>query len=352
MSRIGCISVLALATGLGLLAGRAGAGGGFPRSGPDLRPDNIALVGDEIQVVVRTSSYTRGPGFMGGPTGRDYDFHFYLVRYRLPREAGKAAEWVETHELLSPAGRPWGDRSYATYLIGFAADRVVRVQHPLEKRIDLYGPDAKTGRWKILASWEPTGQFFISQDGRYLIPDAARPTVLDLATLEEADAKSTPPELVLDSFGGKDDGDFHVYDRRTGRVRLLPRNNTPNDEKAYDLTDGRLVGGRPLFLGVSKFSFNIVPNVRGYRMAVLDSQGKALHETVVPAENWQWVCYRLAGDHLGGRAPPRAIPLTNLGQLSTAVQIWDYQTGAMKEVGLKLVDEFERSGRQFLPKKR
>src|SRR5450755_2506701 len=88
-------------TALGIL-GACPIAGASPESGPDLRPDVIALFGDEIQVIVRTSIYTRVSGFMGGPAGRDYGYHFYLVRYRLPRGAGKPAEWIETQELLSP----------------------------------------------------------------------------------------------------------------------------------------------------------------------------------------------------------------------------------------------------------
>ena len=87
--------------------GTAQAGG---RSSPSLRISDIALVGDEIQLVAQASTHTRGLAIFGGPTNRVSNVHDYFVRYRLPKEAGKPPQWIETHEILSAHGKPFGDR--------------------------------------------------------------------------------------------------------------------------------------------------------------------------------------------------------------------------------------------------
>jgi hypothetical protein len=316
----------------------AQAGG---RISPSLRITDVALVGDEIQLVAQAGINTRGPAIFGGPTSRLSNVHDYFLRFRLSKDPRKPPEWAATHEILSAKGTPFGDRNPGTYLLGFAPDRLVRIDGNDRERIELIGIDPETKHWKILAVWRPKGRFLISQSGRYLILDPAKAAVLDLATMKEADAKTTPQVLPLFAMKGVpgDTGVFHLFDRKTGTAKPIERRDRPDK---VVLSDGRSVGGKPLFLGTGE----LVGLERS--LVILDDQGKVLHEKKIPSQSWHAYANSLAGDTLLGPAPKRAVIL-NVAEHS--VQIWDYQAGALEKCDIPLLSVFERLGLRFVPKK-
>jgi hypothetical protein len=316
----------------------AQAGG---RISPSLRITDIALAGEEIQLVAQAGINSRGPGIFGGPVNRLSNVHDYFLRFRLPKDPRKPPEWIATHEILSATGKPLGDRNPGTYLLGFAADRLVRIDGNDRERIELFGIDPEPKHWKILAVWRPKGRFLISQSGRYLILDPAKPVVLDLASMKEADAKTTPQVLPLFAMNGVpvDTGVFHLFNRKTGTAKPIERLDRPDK---ILLSDGRSVGGKPLFLGTGE----LVGLERS--LFILDDQGKVLHEKKIASQSGHAYANSLAGDTLLGPAPKRAV-IFNVVEHS--VQIWNYQAGTLEKCDIPLLGVFERSGLRFVPKK-
>jgi hypothetical protein len=188
--------------------------------------------------------------------------------------------------------------------------------------------------FKVFLAWQ-------LQNGRYVVLDPAKPTILDLATRKEADAKMTPPKLVLFALTGApgDTGVFHRLDRKTATTQPIERLDRPDK---ILLSDGESVGGKPLFLGTGEQVGLKRP------LVILDEQGKVLHEKVIPSQNWHAFASRLACDTLTAPAPARAV-IFNVAEHS--VHIWNYKADTLVKCDIPLLNVFERSGLRYVPKK-